>query len=38
MTPKSANDAVSYPPLVYFDPSLEGWVNLLQDLGSHRNI
>ena len=25
---KSANDAVSYPPLVYFDPSLEGWVNL----------
>jgi len=25
---KSANDAVSYPPLVYFDPSFEGWVNL----------
>jgi len=25
---KSADDAVSYPPLVFFDPSLEGWVNL----------
>ncbi|MBT3676951.1 MAG: carbohydrate ABC transporter permease [Candidatus Marinimicrobia bacterium] len=25
---KSANDAVSYPPKVIFEPSMEGWVNL----------
>jgi multiple sugar transport system permease protein len=25
---KSANDAVSYPPKVVFEPSMEGWVNL----------